>query len=324
MMMPEPAGAYKGRRMTADHDRFKEIDSSLFKAFLFAAKELSFTRAAQKAAMTQSGVSQKIARLEDQVGRPLFLRINKTIALTDTGRVLLDYIERQQDELEKLFEELGRGGRSLSGLVRYGMPHSCLFTPHFPMLLDARAAGFPGVSLRVELYPNEDVVEMLLRREIDFGFVTRRSSNPAVDNELFAVEEYALVGRESGERPEKLSGESILELPFVDYPGMRNLFDIWRRGLFPGCRTLSVESLSIAGQINSLHGAVTMVTSGVGWSVMPTHVVAKEIEQGLVRVFPGTEKRKVKSEIHIVTLKGARQPARVAATLEAFREMRKV
>ena len=33
--------------------QFREIDSSLFKAFWLAAKELNFTRAAEKAAMTQ-------------------------------------------------------------------------------------------------------------------------------------------------------------------------------------------------------------------------------------------------------------------------------
>src|SRR5690349_8335775 len=115
--------------------QFREIDSSLFKAFCFAARELNFTRAAQKAAMTQSGVSQKIAKLETQIGQPLFLRINKSISLTETGQLLLDYIEQQQDQLEKFFEDLGQGVRALNGLVRYGMPHSCLFTPHFPLLL---------------------------------------------------------------------------------------------------------------------------------------------------------------------------------------------
>lgn len=301
--------------------QFREIDSSLFKAFLFAAKELNFTRAAQKAAMTQSGVSQQVAKLEAQVGQPLFLRVNKSVLLTETGQILLDYIERQQDELEKLFEELGQGTQSLNGLVRYGMPHSCLFTPHFPLLLMAREK-FSGVSLKVELCPNEEVIEKLIRRELDFGFITRRSENPALDHDLFAVEEYALVGKK-GERGLKSSADFIRKLPFVNYPGMQNLFEIWKSNHFPSSRSLNYESLSIVGEINSLHGAVTMISHGVGWSVVPTHVVGQELEHGEVQVFPGTEKKKIKSEIHIVSLKGNRQPARVKAVLEAFHKMKK-
>lgn len=302
--------------------QFKEIDSALFKAFVFAAKELNFTRAAQKAAMTQSGVSQKILKLEQQIGQPLFLRVNKSVSLTETGQVLLDYIERQQDELEKLFEELGHGVRSLSGLVRYGMPHSCLFTPHFPLLLNNRKKNFVGVSIKVELCPNEEVVERLLKRELDFGFITKKSDNPGVDHNLFAVEEYALVGRK-GHRGPKASADFIRNLSFVNYPGMNNLFEIWKRGHFPTSRSLNYESLKIEGEINSLHGAVTMISHGVGWSVVPTHVVGPELESGIVEIFPGTEKKKIKSEIYIVSLQASRQPARVRAVLDAFQKMKK-
>lgn len=301
--------------------QFREIDSALFKAFLFAAKELNFTRAAQRAAMTQSGVSQKIAKLEAQVGQPLFLRVNKAISLTETGQILLDYIEKQQDELEKLFEDLGQGTCTLSGLVRYGMPHSCLFTPHFPLLLEAREK-FPKVHLKVELCPNDEVIEKVINRELDFGFITRKSANPALDHDLFAVEEYALVGKKA-ERGLKATADVIRELPFVNYPGMQNLFDIWKSGHFPNSRSLNYESLSIAGEINSLHGAVSMISHGVGWSVVPTHVVGGELEKKVVQFFPGTEKKKIKSEIYIISLKGNRLPMRVKAVLEAFYKMKK-
>ncbi len=307
--------------MSYDQWQFKEIDSSLFKAFTFAAKELNFTRAAEKAAMTQSGVSQKIAKLEEQIGQPLFLRVNKSISLTDTGQILLDYIDRQQDELERLFEDLGKGTKNISGLVRYGMPHSCLFTPHFPLLLKARE-GFANVSLKVNLCPNDEVVNQVIDRQLDFGFVTKPSHNPAIHHELFAVEEYVLVGKR-GTKGLKATADFIRDLPFVNYPGMQNLFEMWKNDHFKGHRALNYESLKIAGDINSLHGAVTMISHGVGWSVVPTHVVGKELETGTVQIFPGTEKKKTKSEIYIVSLNGVTQPARVHTVIEAFRLMKK-
>ncbi|OYZ11959.1 MAG: hypothetical protein B7Y39_19090 [Bdellovibrio sp. 28-41-41] len=47
---------------------FDRIDTRLFKAFLAAAIAENFTQAAEKAGMTQSGISQHIAKLEEQVG----------------------------------------------------------------------------------------------------------------------------------------------------------------------------------------------------------------------------------------------------------------
>src|SRR5947209_5102525 len=132
---------------------FRDIDHGLFKAFSAAAQELNFTRAAEKAAMTQSGVSQQIAKLETQLGTTLFTRINKRVTLTRSGQLLLQYIETQQNELDRLLEQVASETRTLSGKIHYAMPHSCLFTPHFPLLLKG-FSSHPQVSLKVSLCPN--------------------------------------------------------------------------------------------------------------------------------------------------------------------------
>ena len=44
------------------------------RAFEAVARHLSFTRAAEELAVTQTAVSHQIRRLEDQLGRKLFVR----------------------------------------------------------------------------------------------------------------------------------------------------------------------------------------------------------------------------------------------------------
>ena len=82
------------------------LDSNLFKAFYWAAAELNFTKAAKRASMTQSGISQQVAKLEQQIGIPLFERVNKQVFLTQAGKQLLQYVEQQGDELAKLKESI--------------------------------------------------------------------------------------------------------------------------------------------------------------------------------------------------------------------------
>ncbi len=298
---------------------FGRLDRGSFKAFAAAAKTLNFTLAAEHAAMTQSGVSQHVARLESQLGAQLFLRINKKVALTEAGRILLEFIEGERERTEKLFEGVhGEVGR-LSGLVRYGMPHSCLFTPHFPILLQKRNK-FPQVNLEVQLIPNEIIFERLLARKIDFGFVTKRHADSAVRFQLFAREEYILVGRNRSLLRAR-DRESILKNLFVSYPGMDVLFDLWAGHYLDG--HVSHENLQIAGSIDSLHGAITMLENGVGLSVLPRHCVEDHLKAGTLFEGPKLGKRPLQNEIHIVTLDGVRQPRRVLAVLDAFWEMKK-
>ena len=56
-----------------------------FRAFEAAARNLSFTAAADEIGMTQSAVSQHVKALESRLGVALFIRKARGLALTDDG-----------------------------------------------------------------------------------------------------------------------------------------------------------------------------------------------------------------------------------------------
>ena len=53
--------------------------------FVKVAERLSFVRAAADLGITQSGVSNAISRLEDQIGTRLLARTTRRVSLTDHG-----------------------------------------------------------------------------------------------------------------------------------------------------------------------------------------------------------------------------------------------
>jgi LysR family glycine cleavage system transcriptional activator len=57
-------------------------------AFEAAARHLSFTKAADELALTQSAVSRQIAAIEERLGTPLFRRMHRALALTAEGETL--------------------------------------------------------------------------------------------------------------------------------------------------------------------------------------------------------------------------------------------
>ncbi|MBP6850826.1 MAG: transcriptional regulator GcvA [Rhodoferax sp.] len=73
----------------------------LLRSFEAAARHLSFTRAADELALTQSAVSRQIQQMEDGLGVALFERRHRALALTDAGRTMVravtDCLERLRD-----------------------------------------------------------------------------------------------------------------------------------------------------------------------------------------------------------------------------------
>ncbi len=69
------------------------------RTFEAVARNLSFTRAADELALTQSAVSHKIRALEDHLGASLFERLHRGIELTSDGRVLLDGVRAGLDSV---------------------------------------------------------------------------------------------------------------------------------------------------------------------------------------------------------------------------------
>lgn len=64
------------------------LSLDLLKGFEAAARHLSFTRAAEELFLTQSAISREIKTLEDQLGQPLFTRVNRGLSLTGAGQEL--------------------------------------------------------------------------------------------------------------------------------------------------------------------------------------------------------------------------------------------
>lgn len=115
-------------------------------AFEAAARHLSFTKAADELALTQSAVSRQIAALESHYGLPLFRRLHRALRLTDDGQMLARLVGDLLARLHAVGGELKRGRRAKTVVVST--------TPGFAGLwLIPRLATFtasrPDVDVRI-------------------------------------------------------------------------------------------------------------------------------------------------------------------------------
>lgn len=78
------------------------VSSRQLLAFLEISRLQSFAKAAERIALSPSGMSMLVKELEEQVGARLFDRTTRSLTLTDAGRRLLPVAERMVEELRAL------------------------------------------------------------------------------------------------------------------------------------------------------------------------------------------------------------------------------
>ena len=86
--------------------RFNLPPLDLIQGFEAAARNLSFTKAAEELFITQSAVSRQIRALEEHLSVALFERRHRALVLTEQGRILqraaTELLERLQEVTDRL------------------------------------------------------------------------------------------------------------------------------------------------------------------------------------------------------------------------------
>jgi len=116
--------------------------------FVKVAERRSFVRAASDLGITQSGVSNAISRLEQQVGTRLLARTTRRVSLTDHGVAYFERCRRALAELEEAELVLKDSQLEPSGNLRIDMPVSFDRLKVVP-LLGPFQAKYPNIKLRV-------------------------------------------------------------------------------------------------------------------------------------------------------------------------------
>jgi DNA-binding transcriptional LysR family regulator len=116
--------------------------------FLALAEELHFGRTAERVGVSQSRVSQTIARLERRIGAKLFERTSRHVTLTAIGEQLRDGIAPAQRRIEEEIAKATAAGRGITGTLRIGF--SGAFTGHLlHRIAEVFGRRYPGVDVQI-------------------------------------------------------------------------------------------------------------------------------------------------------------------------------
>ena len=239
--------------------------------FVAVAQAGSFRGAAERTGLSQPAVTQRIQRLEQQVGVALFSRSTRRVQLTEAGQHLKNRAERTLHELRRTLADLRAMADLRSGTVRLAASQP-LMAPHaIPAVMVQFRQAHPEIKLSLVDTAWNDLLEQLAEGRIELAFMPEEGLSPSLHCETLFTEELVPVASPSlyRSRRRSLTVNEFAALPVVGVSA--------NAGINRQLRALhqSVGSrFAPVMRATRLSSVIGMMQAGMGVALLDRHTLA--------------------------------------------------
>jgi DNA-binding transcriptional LysR family regulator len=234
-------------------------------AFVAVAERASFRQAAADLFLSQSALSRRIEKLEEGLGVKLFERTTRRVQLTNVGQTFLVNVRTALDGLEDAVLGVADLAAHRTGTVTLACVPSAVW--HFlPEVLKRFCERFPRIRVRVHDESAQDVLNLVLAGEADFGINFTGAENPEIVFEAIYVESYVLAMRHDHPLAQRKSlnwketvGERYVSV--AKSSGNRSVIDAALAGV--------EKHPLIFCEVNHVSGVLALVDAGMGVAAVP-------------------------------------------------------
>lgn len=273
--------------------------------FLLIAEHQTFTRAAQRAHLSQPALSASIQKLEQELGATLFHRGRAGAELTASGVALLPRARAVMSAIEDARRTVLEIQGLQSGEVRLGAgATACTYL--LPPLLATFRAAHPGIRFLMREATTPDVLFALETGELDLGLVTDARGEYWHGDELILIASPALFSEHTMKLKSKKNGPAELP-PFITF-GKGSTTRHYVDQHFP--------SASIVMELGSIAAVKANVRAGIGIALVSRSAVENDLAQGRLVEYAHSKTPLVRP-LHLVH----RGEQRLAPAAAAFREL---
>jgi molybdate transport repressor ModE-like protein len=147
----------------------------------------NISAAAREIGLTQPALTKIVSRVEDFAGARIFDRRSKGVTLTAFGQVYLQRMEVVERVLHSLSHEAHAFKSGLRGTVSIGIGEFWI-GEIIPNVIARLAIGQPDIQVRIATGLRDDLMQQLLRGQIDFHLSRLTEDLPVeLDSEALAV-----------------------------------------------------------------------------------------------------------------------------------------
>ena len=242
------------------------------RSFEAAARHLSFTAAADELDYTQSAISNHVRSLEEFLGRPLFVRYPRSLALTTLGEAYLPAIRHALAEIDEATESI------ITTLHEKKVVVSCpisLAQSWLVQVVSAFKAIHPDISVTIhgKIWADEEV------KVADITLVSERRDEVPDGSQLLWREKLTVVCAPSYQIDNK---------PLTDVEQLRDAQLIHMLGrtsywqAFAELFGLQKWNLASGSHTNSVNVSLEMAANDQGCAIVPRSHLGSYVERGLL------------------------------------------
>ncbi len=248
------------------------IETRLFQYFLAIAREENITKAAQSLYLTQPTLSKQMMDLEQQIGKQLFIRGKRKIALTEEGVFLRNRAQEIMTLIENTESALQTDSRHLCGDITIGCGETIVMD-YIAELFSSFHKQYPEVKFHTHSGDADIVLERLDKGLIDMGLLLGPMRQEKYDYlNLHKKDIFGLL------MPENCT---LAEQKFINIDQLKSLPLIMSEQTFSGHQDLDwfgtdKSVLNVTATYNLIHNATYLVERGIGYALCLDKLVNTE------------------------------------------------
>lgn len=164
-----------------------KLNTDRLNAFYQVALDKSFCKAADTLFITQSALSQRVLKIEQEIGSKLLIRSNDGIGLTEQGKLLYKYASEQQAREQDVLNNISGRSAIANGIVRIGAFSSVMRSVIMPSLIPLINSPH---QLKAEFYSKElrELLPLLMSGEVDFIVTDEVFDDPLIESIVLGSE----------------------------------------------------------------------------------------------------------------------------------------
>lgn len=252
------------------------------KVFCDIVHRRSFSRAADDHGISQSGASQMVHHLEEELGVKLIDRSKRPFVLTPEGEVYYEGCRKIMHRYRALEEEVRTLHQDVAGRVTVASIYSVGLS-HMDRFVQKFLSRHPKANVRLQYQHPDKVYDLVDNDQVDLGLVSYPKSSRTIKANAWRVEPMVLICS-----PEHhLAEESCLPLDAlegVSIVGFDEHLKI-RREVDRVLDSADVE-VNVVMEFDNIETIKRAVEINAGVSLLPAPTVAREIEAGSLVAIP--------------------------------------
>ncbi|MBM7439868.1 LysR family transcriptional regulator [Streptomyces sp. HB132] len=275
--------------------------------FVAVAEEQHFTRAAERLAVSQSGLSASVRALEHELKTPLFSRTTRTVRLTEAGTALLVEAERTLAGARAARDAVDAVRGLLRGTLTLGV-EQCVAGVSTARLLAAFHREHPHMEIRLRQEGTSSLLEGVAGGRLDLAFAATVSPSEWRGELVPLAREPMVVlcapGHRFAQEGARVAWGDLRGESFIDF------HPDWgpRRAADEAFAAAGVRRSTVALEVNDVHSLLELVHEGLGIAVVPHHFSRKPEARDLVAVELGGTRRPVYESVVVLPPARAMSP----------------